>query len=228
MSELIMTAPVIGVHVETNTVIVTTAELSGSTHEGDDVTCPAGAFGYVSDVLQVDGGVRVDVAVHAGQSAESGEDLWIVNTFEPGDPEPRYPFVRADAASATLNAIRAAVKAYDSRLNEGLADEAPKAPDGDDYNAIFDLIMNGVPTPAAFAGSPRKLKVLLNQYVEKVAEVEVDIPPEADLDANGAIAFAIAKARESAGEAVWKDGEEANEPLTYSVKNIAGDVIWPR
>lgn len=235
MSELIMTEPMIGVHVERDTIIITTAKLSGGTHEGDDVTCPVGSFGHVSNVALVAGGVRVDVCVHAGQSTDTGEDLWIVNTFDPDDHEPRYPFVRADASGASLAAIRAAVKAHDDRLNEGVGDKGPKSPDGDDYNEIVDLVMRGVPTvptpttsDGGSAGNPRKLKVLLQQYVEKVAEVEIEIPANAGFDEHQAAAYAVAEATKRADTATWKDGDDAQDVEGYGVKNGAGELIWER
>lgn len=229
MTEIIMTTPMIGFHVEPDTIIVTTAELSGGTHEGDDVTCPAGSFGHVSSVKLVEGGVSIDVCVHAGQSADTGEDLWIVNTFDPDDHEPRYPFVRADASGATLGAIRAAVKAHDDRLNDGVGDEGPKSPDGDDYNTIFSFIMDGVRLPKAAApANSRTYRVLLQQYVEKVAEIEITIPDGEDLDEDEAVARARALAQKQSGSVKWKDGDDAQDVETYSVLNDAGEAVWER
>lgn len=46
-----------------------------------------------------------------------------------------------------LDAIRAAVKKWDDRLNDGVGDQGPMPPEGYDYNAIHRMIMDGVPLP---------------------------------------------------------------------------------
>ena len=79
MPDIIPTTPFLGFHVEEGTILITTAELMGGTHEGEDVVCPAGSFGRVTDVKIVPDGVSITISVQAGQSAETGEDLWIVD-----------------------------------------------------------------------------------------------------------------------------------------------------
>lgn len=228
VTDIVLTTPFLGFHVEEGTILITTAELMGGTHEGEDVVCPAGSFGRVTDVKVVPGGVRIDVCVHAGRSADSGEDLWIVNTFDPDDHDPRYPFVRADSSGATLGAIRAAVKAHDDRLNDGVGDEGPKSPDGDDYNTIFGMIMDGVPQPASVTDSSRTYKVLLQQYVEQVAEVVVTIPDGDALDDDEAVAQALILAKQKSDTATWEPGDDAQGVEAYSVLNRAGETVWER
>jgi len=46
-----------------------------------------------------------------------------------------------------LDATRAAVRKHDDRLNDGIGDDGPQPPTGEDYNAIFSMIMDGVPIP---------------------------------------------------------------------------------
>jgi hypothetical protein len=233
MNDIIITTPMIGFHVEPGTIVITTAELSGGTHEGDDVTCPAGSFGSVSAVKRIDGGVKIDVSVHAGQSPDTGEDLWIVNTFDPDDHEPRYPFIRADSAANALSAIRAAVNAHDDRLNAGVGESGPQPPTGDDYNAIHALIMNGVPTAAADTAEdapmgPRTLKVLVQQYVEKVAAVKIDVPQGFDHDPDAGIAFAIQQAEKETGPVTWEDGDNAEAVQAYTVMDHNNEIVWER
>ncbi len=228
MSELIITEPTIGVHVERDTIIITTAELSGGTHEGEDVICPPGSFGRVTDVKVVADGVSISITVHAGRSVETGEDLWIVNTFDPSDHEPRYPFVRADASGAELAAIRAAVRVHDDRLNDGVGDEGPKSPDGDDYNTIFSLIMNGVPVQPQVSGNSRTYTVLLQQYVEKIAEVVVTIPDGDKIDDDEAVAQALILAKQKSDTATWGPGDDAQSVEVYSVLDRAGETVWER
>lgn len=110
MSEIINTIPVLGFQVEDGTVVIMTCETMGGTHEGDDVTCPPGSVGKVDKVVaNAAGELTVTIGIHAGQSEETGEDLYIVNVFEAGDSEPRYPFVRADqAVMKILEALKGA------------------------------------------------------------------------------------------------------------------------
>lgn len=228
MPDIIPTTPFLGFHVEEGTILITTAELMGGTHEGDDVVCPAGSFGRVTDVKIVPDGVSITISVQAGQSAETGEDLWIVNTFDSSDHEPRYPFVRADASGVTLTAIRAAVKAHDDRLNDGVGNEGPKSPDGNDYNTIFGMIMDGVPQPTTASGNSRTYKVLLQQYVEQVAEVVVTIPDGDALDDDEAVAQALILAKRKSDTANWGPGDDAQSVEAYSVLNRAGEAVWER
>jgi hypothetical protein len=226
--DIIPTTPFLGFHVEEGTILITTAALMGGTHEDEDVICPAGSFGRVTDVKIVPDGVSITITVQAGQSAETGEDLWIVNTFDPSDHEPRYPFVRADASGADLAAIRAAVRVHDDRLNDGVGDEAPKSPDGDDYNTIFSLIMNGVPVQPQVSGNSRTYKVLLQQYVEEVAEVLVTIPDGDGLDDEEAVAQARILAKRKADTATWTPGDDAQGVEVYAVLDSAGETVWER
>lgn len=87
--------------------------------------------------------------------------------------------------------------------------------------------IGGANPPAA---APRKLKVLLQQYVEMVAEVEVEIPSDLDSDQDAAIAFAIRKAEEQAkaddSSVVWEDGDDAHDVETYGVMNDAKEMLW--
>jgi len=86
--------------------------------------------------------------------------------------------------------------------------------------------IEGNPTATA----PRKLKVLLQQYVEMVAEVEIEIPSDLDNDEDAAIAFAIRKAEEQAkaenSSVVWEDGDDAHDVETYGVMNDAKEMLW--
>lgn len=56
--------------------------------------------------------------------------------------------ILADDPRAELAAIRAAVRAYDDRLDDKAHDGAnAQPPNGDDYNELFGLVMNGAPDP---------------------------------------------------------------------------------
>lgn len=96
--------------------------------DGDDIerTYPAGSVGAVVKVetLPAPQGLAVHVAI--------GE---IINVFDENDDGGRYPFVRRLRTAAEMAAAVANVFRYDAALN---AQEI--APNGDDYNALIELI----------------------------------------------------------------------------------------
>ncbi|WP_293862398.1 hypothetical protein [uncultured Alsobacter sp.] len=98
MAQIDMIAPkaTLGFHVEQGTILIMTAPTSGETHEGRAVTLWPGAVAVVDSIRWSPQGLRVAVTIHAGPSPKTGEDTYIVNVFEAGDVEPRFPFVRAD------------------------------------------------------------------------------------------------------------------------------------
>lgn len=55
--------------------------------------------------------------------------------------------VKALTEADQLSAIRDAVVAHDDRLNNGVGDEGPQSPTGDDYNTLFRFIIDGVHVP---------------------------------------------------------------------------------
>lgn len=146
---IVDTRSTLGFHVEPGTIVMATAALTGQTHEGDDVTCSPGTFGKIESVTARPDGPVITAAFHAGQSDETGEDLWIINVFDAGDAAPRYPFMRADAADHALSTIRAAVKAHDDRLDDENQKGGPRVPTGDDYNDIVRIILSGAPEAAS-------------------------------------------------------------------------------
>lgn len=88
--------------------------------------------------------------------------------------------------------------------------------------------------PAAPQAATRKLKVLLQQYVEKVAEIEIEIPADLDHDEDAAVSYAKVQAMKQAQEMAgsnsiaWKDGDDAQDVDTYGVMNDAGEMLWER
>ncbi|TJW14407.1 MAG: hypothetical protein E5W82_10550 [Mesorhizobium sp.] len=113
MANIITTTETLGFHVESGTVIVTTAETMGETHEGREVTCPPGSVGVVQEVTLPSTGLAVIVRIDADRSPDTGEDTHIINLFESGDQEPRFPFVRADAV---VRDMLATLKLAEERL----------------------------------------------------------------------------------------------------------------
>lgn len=65
-----------------------------------------------------------------------------------------------------------------------------------------------------------KFKVFLQQYVERVATVEVEAS-----DANRAIQIAKTNL---ASQATWEDGDDAYSVDVYAVHDSAGDLVWER
>lgn len=65
-----------------------------------------------------------------------------------------------------------------------------------------------------------KFKVFLQQYVERVAIVEVEA-------SDAGMAAQIAKT-DLASSATWEDGDDAQSVDIYEVQDAAGQTVWER
>lgn len=104
--------------------------------------------------------------------------------------------------------------ALEARIRD--LDNSPKQSEWiEAIGAPFDSYEEETPQP-----SMPKFKVFLQQYVERVAIVEVEA-------SDAGMAAAIAKT-DLASSATWEDGDHARFLDVYKIQDAAGQTVWER